>query len=34
MNFKREAKWLVILSVALPLLALLMAVVVPWLLRR
>lgn len=34
MNFKREAKWLVILTVALPLVALVMALVVPWIFGR
>ncbi len=34
MNFKREAKWLVILTLVLPLIGLVMAVLVPWLSRR
>lgn len=34
MNFKREAMWLVILTVALPLIALMMALVVPWIVGR
>jgi hypothetical protein len=34
MNFEREAKWLVILTIALPLIGLVMAVLVPWISRR
>jgi hypothetical protein len=34
MDFTREAKWLVILTVALPLLGLVMAVLLPWILGR
>jgi hypothetical protein len=30
MNFKREAKWLVILTIVLPLIGLVMTVLVPW----
>ena len=34
MNFTREAKWLVILTVASPLVGLVMSLVVPWIFGR
>jgi hypothetical protein len=33
-TFERESKWLVLLYIALPLLAILLAIVIPGLLRR